>query len=58
MIATVQDAELATKIDVAELHTEFKADIAALRAELKAEIADLRSEPRQSELRLEARSKQ
>ena len=38
MIATVQDAELATKIDVAELHTEFKADIAALRAELKADI--------------------
>jgi len=35
-----------------------KADIAALRAELKAEIADLRSELRQSELRLEARSKQ
>jgi hypothetical protein len=58
-IAEVQEGtegpELATKIDIAELRTEFKADIAALRAELKAGIADLRGELRQSELRLEAR---
>jgi len=39
-----EGADLATKMDIAEL-----------RAELKAEIADLRSELRQSELRLEAK---
>ena len=55
VVAAVQEgtegAELATKIDIADLRTE----IAALRAELKAEFADLRSELRQSELRLEAK---
>ena len=48
VVAAVQEgtegAELATKIDIADL-----------RAELKAEVADLRSELRQSELRLEAK---
>ena len=48
VIAAVQEgtegADLATKLDIAELRTE-----------LKAEIADLRSELRQAELRLEAK---
>ena len=48
VIAAVQEgtegADLATKMDIADLW-----------AELKAEIADLRSELRQSELRLEAK---
>ena len=48
VVAAVQEgtegAELAAKIDIADL-----------RAELKAEVADLRSELRQSELRLEAK---
>ena len=48
VIAAVQEgmegADLATKVDIAEL-----------RAELKAEIASLRSELRQAELRLEAK---
>src|SRR5215831_9604138 len=39
-----EGADLATKVDIAEL-----------RIELKAEIADLRSELRQAELRLEAK---
>jgi ribosomal protein L29 len=50
-----EGANLATKMDIAELRAEFKAEIAELRAELKAEIADLRSELRQSELRLESK---
>ena len=48
VVAAVQEgtegADLATKIDIAEL-----------RAELKAEIADLRGELRQFELRVEAK---
>ena len=70
VIAAVQEgtagADLATKVDVAELRTELKAELAELRAELKAglaelrtelkaELADLRSELRQAELRLEAK---
>jgi DNA-binding transcriptional MerR regulator len=59
VIAAVQEgtegADLATKMDIADLRTELKAEIADLRTELKAEIADLRSELRQSELRLEAK---
>jgi len=46
-----EGADLATKMDIAELRAEFKAET----AELKAEIADLRSELRQSELRLESK---
>jgi hypothetical protein len=70
VVATVQeaaqDANLATKGDLADLRTELKAEIAELRTELKAEIAELRTElkaevaglrgeMRQSELRLEAK---
>jgi DNA-binding transcriptional MerR regulator len=70
VIAAVQEgtegAELATKMDMGELRSEFraeitdlrielKAEIVDLRSELKAEIADLRSELRQAELRLEAK---
>jgi DNA-binding transcriptional MerR regulator len=59
VIAAVQEgtegADLATKIDIAELRTEIKVEIAELRTEIKADIADLRSELRQSELRLEAK---
>jgi molecular chaperone GrpE (heat shock protein) len=49
-----QGAELATKVDLAEVKTEI-AEIKTDLAEVKADVATLRSELRQSELRLEAR---
>jgi hypothetical protein len=56
-----QGAELATKVDLAEVKTEIaevKAEVAEIKtdlAEVKADVATLRSELRQSELRLEAK---
>jgi septal ring factor EnvC (AmiA/AmiB activator) len=56
-----QGAELATKVDFAEVKTEIaevKAEVAEIKtdlAEVKADVATLRGELRQSELRLEAK---
>jgi hypothetical protein len=49
-----QGAELATKVDLAEVKTEI-AEVKADLPEVKAEVATLRSELSQSELRLEAK---
>jgi hypothetical protein len=49
-----QGAELATKVDLAEVKAEV-AEIKTDLAEVKADVATLRSELRQSELRLEAK---
>ena len=42
--AGADHADLATKADVAALHTAMKADVAALRTETKTAIASLRAE--------------
>ena len=40
--AGADHADLATKADVAALHTAMKADVAALRTEMKAELGSIR----------------